>query len=389
MKKVRATLVVDPTKQSPARRVLVSLSWYSVSIHRGISRYANQAHWNLDLSNVHDSLLPDRWGGDGILCTAGNNHALDKRLIGYRRPIVNIGGDNTFPAPRVTADLDRVVNLAMEHFIKRGFQNVAYYICLGNRAELDKLRAFQKAAAVAAIDLQVIDCSGNPHDVRLTQLQLRLRQLPKPLAVNAQVDEFATEVIQAALAAGFRVPQHVAVLGCDNDLSICPSAQVPLSSIDNNLEGIGYKAAELLDCLMRGEKPVAPLVFVPPCGVITRQSTDILAIQNAEVAAALKIIHAGSLQEGIKAKYIARELHVSYSTLHRSFVQCVGHSIAQEIRLRRVEYATRLLITSDKKLQRVAWESGFPTLSQMVKTFRRVKGSTPGAFRRTFGRAGR
>ena len=63
MKKVRATLVVDPTKQSPARRVLVSLSWYSVSIHRGISRYANQAHWNLDLSNVHDSLLPDRWGG--------------------------------------------------------------------------------------------------------------------------------------------------------------------------------------------------------------------------------------------------------------------------------------------------------------------------------------
>ena len=384
MKKTVAIAAAAPAVREPRRRVLVSLSWFSMAIQRGIGRYAEQAHWDLDLSSVHDSLVPAKWDGDGILCTAGNNKALDRRIIGYRKPIINIGFDETFSAPLVRADLDKVVHLALEHFTERGFEHLAYYICLGNRAELEKLRVFQKAAAASGKTLHVIDCSGNSHDVRLQQLCRRLFQLPRPLAVNAQVDEFAIEVLQAAQEAGLQVPQDVAVLGCDDDPLICPSAPVPLSSIDNNLEGIGYKAAELLDRMMRGEKITTKLILVPPRGIITRQSTDILAIPDENVAAAIKIIHARYLQN-LQAQSIARELHVSYTKLHRSFVRYMGHSMTREIARRRVEHAARMLITSKRKMLSIAWDSGFPTLSQMVKVFRRVKGTTPGLYRRTFG----
>ncbi|MGC9260586.1 MAG: substrate-binding domain-containing protein [Phycisphaerae bacterium] len=379
------TAVAAPAVREPRRRVLVSLSWFSMAIQRGIGRYAERAHWDLDLSSVHDSLVPLRWDGDGILCTSGNEPTLDKRIVSYHKPIVNIGNDATFPAPRVMADVKQVVHLALEHFIERGFEHLAYYVCVGNRAETEKLRVFQNAVAEIGKTLHVIDCSGNPYNRRIQQLGQRLSELPKPLAINAQVDEFAIEVIQAALEAGLRVPQDVAVLGCDDDPLICASAPVPLSSVDNNLEGIGYTAAELLDRMMRGEKISTKLVLVPPRGVITRQSTDILAIPDADVAAAIKIIHTRYLQS-LQAQSIARELHVSYTKLHRSFVHYVGHSMAKEIARRRVEHAARMLLTSKKKMLSIAWDSGFPDLSQMVKVFRRVKGTTPGAFRRAMSR---
>ena len=370
------------------RQVLLSLSWYSSDIHRGIARYAENARWNLDLSSVHDSLLPARWGGDGILCTAGNSRAVDRRLLGYRRPIVNIGNNDAFPAPRVAADMDKVVKLAVEHFCQRGFEHQAYYICLGNRTELAKLQIFRQAVAAAGKAFYVIDCSSYSHEARLRQLQRQLGKLPKPLAVNAQSDDFAIEVIQTGLNAGLRVPQDVAVLGCNDDRLICPFTAVPLSSIDNNLEGIGYEAAALLDRLMQGETPPAGAILIPPRGVITRQSTDILAIADQNVAAAMELIKC-RYRQPLKAQSIASELQVSYRTLHSAFVRYVGHSMAQEIRNRRVEYAAGKMVNSSVKMQNIAWESGFLTLSHMVRVFRQTKGITPGAFRRAFGRTGR
>lgn len=390
---IRAT---RPAKAVPATkpytpastRVLLCLSWYSGDIHRGIARYAEKANWTLDLSTIHDSLLPTEWDGDGILCTAGNDLALDRLILSYRKPTVNIGTDDQFPAPRVAADMEKVVKLAVEHFAQRGFTHLSYYICLGSRAEMAKLRVFEKTVTAAGKTFHALDCSHHSIRSRFEQLSRQLVALPKPLAVNARVDEFAIEVVRAALDSGLRVPQDVAVLGCNDDRLICPFSAVPLSSIDNDLEGIGYRAAALLDALMRGEGPPPSAILIPPRGITIRQSTDTLAVADEDVLAALEIIKT-RYRDPLSAKRVAAEVHVSERKLFDSFKRHLGHSVKDEIMRRRMERAVGLLTQTETKMQNIAWESGFATLSQMVKVFRRMKATTPGAFRRTFRRMGR
>lgn len=67
-------------------------------------------------------------------------------------------------------------------------------------------------------------------------------------------------------------------MGVDNDAVFCDLSEPPLSSIDQDLERIGYEAAALLERLMRGDSPPAEPVFVPPRAVVTRRSTDAIAI---------------------------------------------------------------------------------------------------------------
>ena len=105
----------------------------------------------MDLSTVHSSLLPAKWDGDGILCTAGVNTAVDRRIIGYRKPTVNISTNGRFPAPRVAADMEKVVDMAIEHFTRRGFEHLAYYVCTGNATEMAKLEVFRRAVGPAPL----------------------------------------------------------------------------------------------------------------------------------------------------------------------------------------------------------------------------------------------
>ena len=90
----------------------------------------------------------------------------------------------------------------------------------------------------------------------------------------------------------FKFPEQVAVLGVDNDPVICDCVQVPLSSVRHDLEGMAYEAAALLDRLINGEPPPKIPKRIPPKGVVTRKSTEVLAVEDPEVARALSYIQA-------------------------------------------------------------------------------------------------
>ena len=67
-----------------------------------------------------------------------------------------------------------------------------------------------------------------------------------PTAIVASTDVLAIGVLRGALATGIRVPEEVAVLAIGNDHMLCDYAATPLSSIDMNLEQVGWEAARLL-----------------------------------------------------------------------------------------------------------------------------------------------
>jgi LacI family transcriptional regulator len=51
--------------------------------------------------------------------------------------------------------------------------------------------------------------------------------------------------MEAILDAGLRIPEDIAIIGCGN-LHYDPVLRVPLSSVDQNSQGIGERTAEVL-----------------------------------------------------------------------------------------------------------------------------------------------
>ena len=209
-----------------------------------------------------------------------------------------------------------------------------------------------------------------------------LRRAPQPLGVMAEHDLKARRVLSAVRLAGLVVPDEVAVLGVDNDELLCELSDPPLSSIEQGGQQIGYRAAALLAGLLDGEAVPPSPVLVPPVRVVVRQSTDVLAVDDPEVAAAVRYIRrgAGGL---IRIDEVAQAAAASRRTLERRFKRVMGHTMHEEAILTRVRLAREMLAVSDRPLPAVAAACGFNSLKHFHDTFRRHTAETPAAYRRT------
>jgi LacI family transcriptional regulator len=130
------------------------------------------------------------------------------------------------------------------------------------------------------------------------------------------------------------------------------------------------------------DKPSTVIVPVPPAGVITRQSTDVLAVDDPDVAAAVRHIRLHAF-EGLSVKELLPAVAVNRRTLERRFVQVLGHTPLEEIRRVRLERAKSLLQT-DLPIYEVAKRSGFSTPEYLATSFLRATGKIPSQYRRQF-----
>jgi LacI family transcriptional regulator len=156
-------------------------------------------------------------------------------------------------------------------------------------------------------------------------------------------------------------------------------ANPPLSSVAHNARRIGYEAAAMLDRLMGGKKIAADIV-VDPLGVHARQSTDLLAIEDPEVAGAMRFIREHAC-EGIRVQDVLEQVTLSRRALEKRFRLAVGRAPHVEIRRVQLERVKELLVTTDYKLERIAEITGFSTAQYLAGLFHRVMKMTPGSWR--------
>jgi LacI family transcriptional regulator len=372
--------------QAPRKRVLVLLAWYATDVFRGIARFARDAGWILDSSYERTGEVPEGWRGDGIIGVLGVHPEVNQLALKSKVPFVNIGYSMPETAPSVTADQGAVARLAANHFRNRGFRNFAYYLRSDQPGDLGRLEAFRKELATSGQEPIVINCNdrdGGSMLARTRWLSRKLKALPKPVAILAEIDDYAIEIIGAAADAGLAIPEEVAVLGVGNDELRCPFAQVPLSSVNDNACGIGQQACLLLERLMTGAATPVGAITVQPLGMVTRRSTDVVAVEHPQVAQALKAIR-DHYREPMTAEGIISSVPMSRRRLHDAFVRYIGRSVADEITRLRVEHAKRLLAETSEKQQQIALQSGFRSDARLVLVFTRVTGMTPGEYRRIF-----
>ena len=195
--------------------------------------------------------------------------------------------------------------------------------------------------------------------------------LPKPAGVMACNDLRAQQLIAVAHASGLLVPEEVAILGANNEPIRCELAYPPLSSVSPNAFQSGYRAAEMLAQLMAGQTPESVDVRIEPLGVATRPSTDVLAIEDRSVAAALNLIRQRACL-GVTVDEVVRHAHASRSQLEKKFRRHLGRSPQAEIRRVQVAKIKQLLVDTDYPLKKIAELAGFEHVEYMSVVFKRT-----------------
>ena len=287
--------------------------------------------------------------------------------------------------PRVTSDNAAIGAIAAEHFLDRGYRHFA----MVHRWELGvsrtRKRVFFEYVGESARTTNVLcwqkqygDKAHN-RSFRHQILSQWVRQMPKPLGVFCSRDD---EVLEACTGSSITVPEEIAVLGVDNTETICDCLSIPLSSIDSDMERVGYEGAAFLDRLISGDPAPDEPIRIAPSGVIRRRSTDALAVDHSGVRKALRYVH-DNFHLPIGVADLARTAGMSRSGLGKAFREHFVRSPGQEFRRVRVDQAKRELRESKAPRSIVAEATGLRSSQQLCKTFRDQVGVTPNQYRLT------
>ncbi len=366
---------------------------YDRKIISGVAAYVKESgNWSLYVEVDPLQKLPvlHAWHGHGIIASF-DDRKVAAAVRGLAIPVVGLGGgygwyDPSAGVPYFASDQARIARLAAEHLLDRGFRRLAFYGYPRTRINgwsEERARAFKQRADEAGIQCSVY--TGRHETARKWNdlqrcLAAWLRSLEKPVGLMGCNDAGARHVLEACRTIGARVPDDVAVIGVDNDETICDLTNPPLSSVEQGARRMGYEAAALLDKLMSRKKLSQLRFVVGPEGVVVRRSTDTLAIEDPDMASVVRFIRDHAC-DGISVYDVVRQVAISRSTLENRFKSVMGRTVHAEIERVRLERAKELIAQTVLPLKQVAAQAGFRYVQYMTKLFRMRLGQTPAEFR--------
>jgi LacI family transcriptional regulator len=397
-----ACLVFFSEVVSVLRQVLLvveSSRAYGRGCLAGIASYV-RAHGTWDVVHLERGLedqVPDllhRRQFDGVIARIENRRIADS-IVRFEVPIVDLRG--TISQQHVMGSLDTdaaaCAQMAWEHFHDCGLRQFAFCGYSGIDFSDDRSRAFAEicrqqgfvSQSFATEELlQGTLANEREGDLTPAAIELWLQTLPRPIGIFACNDVRGRQVLAAARRANLVVPDEVAVLGVDDDEIICDLAATPLSSIEPDTHRIGFAGAEMLDKLMSGERVAKERVHIAPLRVAARLSTDLLALEDPDLTAALRFIR-GHACDPISVTDVLAQVAMSRATLERRFKQVLKRSPREEIERVRINRIRLLLGETDYSLTRIARLTGYRTLAHMTTAFRRHHDEPPGHYRRRQG----
>ncbi len=364
---------------------------YARGILRGVRQYIAEAGpWSvfLEARDLKTRLAPwlARWHGDGIL-TRTFSRSMARAVLRTKAPAVELRATKLGTGlPFVGVDNRAIGRMTAEHLLERGFRHFGC-VEIGVESYFEERRDdFVRRVGEAGCECALYTAFGRRETPVAWERQQQdlarwVKGLPRPLGLMACTDQLGFWLIDACRRAEIRVPEEAAVVGVEDDETLCTMSQPPLSSVRFNSERTGYEAAALLARLIDGKAPPRGPTLIEPLGIVTRQSSDVIAIRDAPVAEALRLIRQRAC-EGIGVEDVVRAVPLSRSGLERRMQQAIGRSPKEEILRIRFLKVKELLSTTDLALSRIATVSGFNHFQYLCESFTRRFGETPGTFRK-------
>ena len=374
-----------PTRVGAGRPYVAVLVPSSISYTRGalcgIGRYARlHGGWRLRLDvtpAVKDLRILGPSRPDGIIAFATHS-AWVSPLVGMNIPVVNVSSQLRIDLfPQVRPHGQAIGRKVAEYFLGKGFRHLAYAGVAHHWYSQERLEGFVAAGRQGGAEPEVLQTAQGDDRRRLSEW---LGALVRPVAVMACNDFRGSLVLETCRQLGLHVPDDVTVVGVDDDPVLCEFSNPTLSSVDVRAEQVGARAARLLERMMAGGSVDGMEHRIEPGEVVTRQSSDTLAVSDPDVAEALRYIRANA-HRPIGVPDVLRHVSVGRRALEVRFRRRLGSTPAREIQRAHVERARHLLVESDKPLAEVAAESGFAGAARLSEAMRRLTGTTPGAYR--------
>lgn len=369
---------------------------YARGLLLGIARYAHDVGEAWSLCRLPLSIR-DKYGVEavvdyacrmGVDAVIGQFNASDNVGLFAEKGILAIAQDYRVrftDIPNITGEHYQAGKMGAEYFLNKGFRNFAFYgiknvvfsdeRCMGFKDTVEKSGSTFSALLMPQLSMWNYD---------FDRIAGWLRELPKPVAVMACDDNqayYITEVCRRMnINEGYgqvSIPETVALLGVDNDETICSLSSPSLSSLGQDTIRGGYDVAKMIDHTAPGSKPEDVVVHLTR--IYTRRSSDIFVCDDPYIADVLKFIHE-RIDRKISVDDLVSEVPLSRRLLEIRFKRAMGTSIYDYILQIRIQKISELL-SCGKTVSEAASEFGIIDVKNLSRAFKRIKGMTPSEYR--------
>ncbi len=349
---------------------------------------SQQLDWTFSLVRTHPGAsFPENYrnfDGDGMIVQT-TSMEFHRVLAVMQIPMIEILGKRYHSSrPFVGCDNGEVGASVARHFEENGFFKFAFLPVEGSAFFRERVEGFQRYLSQKGfnpVKLPMFVSNPTINDSKYIELLgERIAELEKPVAIFAANDEAGIAVTSACRLRGISVPESVAVIGCENDVTACEFSVPQMSSVAFNGLEVGMRAGALLDQMMRGKSAPVDPVQIPPLGIVTRETSDKLIRRDPLVGQAFRLMDE-NIAETLDTDKLATLLGCSRSTLHRRFRLAYGKSPGTAIRERKLEKAKRLLVETHLTIEAIASMVGYSQGAYLQTAFLKSIGQTPGQFR--------
>ena len=361
----------------------------------GVREFAKDADWNVQ-SFVYDGepfpvrKLLDFWMPSGCIvegCGNGVSAGIIDHKAFRRTPVVYMGSEPTMTpkdAACVVHDAESVANAAARGLMSIGMESFAFIGAKGKGWSDRRKVAFAEAMKlnghpVAATDVH--PTSAGVYGKDAARLRKWLLELPKPCGVMAADDEIAATAVSICRLSGIDIPNDIAVIGVDDNESLCENTVPTLSSVRPDFRQGGRFAARLLARMMRGGRSAHRETVFGVSGITRRGSTRVFKRRDAEVSAALERIWAPD-GVSLSPKYVLAGFSCSRRNAEIRFRQATGKSVLEEIVAARMSRAKTLLEGTTLSIPEIAAQCGYRYSTNFRDAFRAATGLNPLAWRK-------
>lgn len=363
---------------------------YARGILRGIHDFTRiHPEWTLYLTehgrHELDESFIGNWAGDGVIARIETARTAEMiRKLGV--PTVDVSAARLVHGiPWVETDDRAITELAVGHLLDCGLKNIAFFgdpFYNWSKWRETHFRKLMRERAYPEL-VYTLPVREDPQ-VRWYEQREAIHQwllsLPKPVGVFACYDACAQQLLEICRYYDVLVPEDIAVIGMDNDELLCELATPPLSSVIPDSRKTGHTAAALLDRMMNGETLPERKYSVRPLGVRQRASTDILAVDDPDVARAVAFIRERT-SDRITVDDVLRAVPLSRRALESRFRKVMNRTPHQEIQRVRTNRVRELLTQTDMTLAEIAESMHIQNPEYVSVFFKKETGMTPIEYR--------
>lgn len=371
------------------KHILCAMKFTNERIVRQIFEFGRANDW---LTEYCGNRVPRNWTGDGVITDFCQLEEL-RRIRNFEKTwIVSRDLPSGKNIRTVACDTRLLAKMTADYFESKGFRQLALAgprLWPGGAAEYPHDPNVALHTEWTRRGLPVECCWWNAslkpgevedYEAALAALCLFFPKLPRPFAVFLNTPGELGKIYRVLGEQGIRVPEDAVILCNTDNVLLTENARVPTSYIGGEHQDAGLRLSQTMQKLLDGEDLPQADIYAAPATIVSRRSTDALAVQHPGLAVAVNFF-LRNYMNSIGVADAVEAAGVSRARLDRLFGAQFGKPPGVFLLELRLNHICDLLDSTDLPLREIAMRTGYGSAMALTLAFKRAKGMSPGRYR--------